>query len=60
MRLFIAIQLNEKMKDSLVRMQNAMKRQGVTGNCSKRENLHLQLNMKRNRHLNLIKRPVPN
>ena len=43
MRLFIAIQLNEKMKDSLVRMQNAMKRQGVTGNFSKRENLHLTL-----------------
>ena len=43
MRLFIAIQLNDEMKDALVRMQNAMKRQGVTGNFTRRENLHLTL-----------------
>jgi len=43
MRLFIAIQLNDEMKDALVKMQNAMKRQGVTGNFTRRENLHLTL-----------------
>jgi len=43
MRLFIAIQLNDEMKDALVRIQDAMKRQGVTGNFTKRENLHLTL-----------------
>ena len=43
MRLFIAIQLNDEMKDALVRIQNAMKRQGVRGNFTRRENLHLTL-----------------
>ena len=43
MRLFIALQLNDEMKDALVGIQNAMKRQGVTGNFTKRENLHLTL-----------------
>ena len=41
MRLFIAIQLNDEMKDALVRIQNAMKRSGVRGNFTRRENLHL-------------------
>ena len=43
MRLFIAIQLNDEMKDALVRIQNAMKRSGVRGNFTRRENLHLTL-----------------
>ena len=43
MRLFIAIQLNDAMKDALVQIQDAMKRQGVKGNFTKRENLHLTL-----------------
>ena len=43
MRLFIAIQLNDEMKDALVRIQNAMKRNGVRGNFTRRENLHLTL-----------------
>ena len=43
MRLFIAIQLNEEMKDALVQIQDAMRRQGVRGNFTKRENLHLTL-----------------
>ena len=43
MRLFIAIQLNDEMKDALIRIQNAMKRQGVRGNFTRRENLHLTL-----------------
>ena len=43
MRLFIAIQLNDEMKNALVRIQNAMKRQGVRGNFTRRENLHLTL-----------------
>ncbi len=43
MRLFIAIQLNETMKDALVRMQDGMMDNNVRGNFTKEENLHLTL-----------------
>lgn len=43
MRLFIAIQLNEEMKDALTRLQKQLQRQGVRGNFTRRENLHLTL-----------------
>ena len=43
MRLFIAIQLNDEMKAALTDVQDNMRRQGVRGNFTKRENLHLTL-----------------
>ena len=41
MRLFIAINLNDEMKDALEDMQDSMRRLGVRGNYTKIENLHL-------------------
>ena len=43
MRLFVAIQLNDEMKDALQDMQNYMRSRGVKGNYTKRDNLHLTL-----------------
>ncbi len=43
MRLFIAVNLSDKMKDSLIRMQNALYARGVRGNYTPEENLHLTL-----------------
>jgi len=43
MRLFIAIQFEENILDALTDFQSDLKRQGVTGNYSKRENLHITL-----------------
>lgn len=43
MRLFIAIQLDDEMKDALQDMQDYMRRKGVRGNFTKRGNLHLTL-----------------
>lgn len=41
MRLFIAIQLNEQMRTALTDVQQVMQEQGVRGNYSRPENLHL-------------------
>ena len=43
MRLFIAIQLSEDMKREILRIQEAFRRKGVSGNYTKPENLHLTL-----------------
>lgn len=43
MRLFIAIKLNEEIKQELIEAQNRMYENGVTGNYSPEENLHLTL-----------------
>ena len=43
MRLFISIQLNDEMRDALAQIQNSMQRQGVRGNFTREENLHLTL-----------------
>ena len=43
MRLFIAINLSDAMKDSLINMQNALYDRGVRGNYTSEENLHLTL-----------------
>ena len=43
MRLFLAIQLNGKMKDALGSLQDQLRRRGVRGNFTPRENLHLTL-----------------
>lgn len=43
MRLFIAIQFDRTVLDALTKFQEAMKAQGVTGNYTRRENLHLTL-----------------
>ena len=43
MRLFIAIRLSEIMKDALTEVQDKMRRTGVHGNYTARENLHLTL-----------------
>ena len=43
MRLFIAINLSDTMKDSLISMQNALYDRGVRGNYTPEENLHLTL-----------------
>lgn len=43
MRLFIAIRLSDAMKDSLIHTQNALYDQGVRGNYTSEENLHLTL-----------------
>lgn len=43
MRLFIAIQFDENILDALTDFQDDLKSQGVTGNYTKRENLHITL-----------------
>ncbi len=43
MRLFIAVNLSDEMKDSLIRMQNALYDRGARGNYTSEENLHLTL-----------------
>ena len=43
MRLFIAIQFEENILNALTAFQNDMRCMGVTGNYTKRENLHLTL-----------------
>ncbi|MBQ9277699.1 MAG: RNA 2',3'-cyclic phosphodiesterase [Lachnospiraceae bacterium] len=43
MRLFIAIQFDENIINALTDFQDNLKRQGVTGNYTKRENLHITL-----------------
>ena len=43
MRLFIAIQFDENILDALTDFQNDLKSQAVTGNYTKRENLHITL-----------------
>ena len=43
MRLFIAIQFEDKILDALTDFQDDLKAQGVTGNYTKRENLHITL-----------------
>ena len=43
MRLFIAINLDDNIRDALAEMQDSMRRQGVRGNYTKTENLHLTL-----------------
>lgn len=43
MRLFIALLLDDRMKNELVSAQSRMKRLGVRGNYTKSENLHLTL-----------------
>ncbi len=43
MRLFIAIQLNDEMKDALTEIQEDMQRLGVRGNFTRRENMHVTL-----------------
>ena len=41
MRLFIAIQLNDEVRESVRETQDAFRRQGVRGNYTSAENLHL-------------------
>ena len=43
MRLFIAIQLNEGMKNALTGVQSELRRRGMRGNFTSLENLHLTL-----------------
>ena len=43
MRLFIAIQFDDLMIDALTGFQDDLKEQGVTGNYTSRDNLHLTL-----------------
>ena len=43
MRLFVAIQLSDTMKTALLDTQKAMREQGVRGNWTPKENLHLTL-----------------
>lgn len=43
MRLFIAIQFEEHIIDALMDFQDGLRAQGVTGNYTRRENLHLTL-----------------
>jgi 2'-5' RNA ligase len=43
MRLFIAIQFEEKILDAITDFQDDLKAQGVTGNYTLRENLHITL-----------------
>ena len=43
MRLFIAINLDDKLRNALVEMQESMRRQGIRGNYTRMENLHLTL-----------------
>ena len=48
MRLFIAIQFDDSILDELTNFQEDLKRQGVTGNYTARENLHITLIRKYN------------
>ncbi|MCR5324507.1 MAG: hypothetical protein K6E85_14720 [Lachnospiraceae bacterium] len=43
MRLFVAIQLSDDMKDAIGSVQEEFKDQGVKGNYTSRENMHLTL-----------------
>ncbi len=43
MRLFIAIQFDKNILDALTDFQADLKSQGVTGNYTRRENLHITL-----------------
>ena len=43
MRLFLAIQLNDEIRNALTAVQSAWKRRGVNGNYTPVENLHLTL-----------------
>ena len=43
MRLFIAVNLNEEMKDSLMDIQDAMRTYGVRGRETHPDNMHLTL-----------------
>ena len=43
MRLFIAVNLSDTMRDSLLNLQNALYNRGVRGNYTSEENLHLTL-----------------
>ena len=43
MRLFIAIQLSEEMRQAIVKVQDAFVRRGIRGNYTPKENLHLTL-----------------
>ena len=43
MRLFIAMQFEESILDALTDFQSDLKKQGVTGNYTRRENLHITL-----------------
>ena len=43
MRLFIAIQFDREMKNALIAAQEAFRQQGVRGNYTRSENLHLTL-----------------
>lgn len=42
-RLFIAVQLSEEMRDAICNVQSDLLRKGVRGNYTPRENLHLTL-----------------
>lgn len=43
MRLFIAIRLSDEIQRAIVDVQNTMRRQGIRGNYTPKENLHLTL-----------------
>ena len=43
MRLFISVQLNKYLRGALQDMQDAMREQGVAGNYTRAENLHITL-----------------
>ncbi len=43
MRLFIAIELNDRMRDALTGAQTELRRRGMRGSFTPRENLHLTL-----------------
>ena len=43
MRLFVAIELSERFKDELCMIQKRLKMQGMRGNYTSRENMHLTL-----------------
>ncbi len=43
MRLFIAIELSDRFRDELCMVQKRLKMQGMTGNYTTRENMHLTL-----------------
>lgn len=43
MRLFVAINLSENIKNALLKAQNDLKNQGFYGNFTRRENMHLTL-----------------
>ena len=43
MRLFVAINLSENIKNALLKAQSDLKNQGFYGNFTRRENMHLTL-----------------